>query len=91
MANQPSNKDLLMKIHDAIYGSNPHPGILERLAKIEGKMGSNGKASIWQIIKTRGVEAVIIGGIVTVVILLALGKGDLGQVIELIRAVRGIG
>ncbi len=86
-----SNKDLLIKVVDAIYGVSPHPGILERLARIEGGMANGNSMSLWKILKTRGIEALLIGVVVAVVMLFAFGKGDIGQVIELIRAVRGVG
>ncbi len=86
-----TQKETTDQIWYAIYGTNPHEGILVRLARIEDRVFNGSSMSLWKILKTRGIEALLIGAVVAVVMLFALGKGDIGLVIELIRAVRGIG
>ncbi len=86
-----TQKETNDQIWYAIYGTNPHEGLLARMARIEDRLFNGNGMSLWKILKTRGIEALLIGVVVAVVMLFAFGKGDIGQVIELIRAVRGVG
>ncbi len=76
-------------VEGTLYSVVTNPGEINTTLKLANG-GSHG-APLWKIIKNRAIDAVILGGVLTVVVLLAFGKTDVGQLIELLQAARGAG